>query len=438
MWLTAEAIRSNQWIPHCPTLKQLRFIAAPHREKLYGGAAGGGKSDALLMDALLYVDDPGYSAILFRRTYADLALPGALMDRAHDWLGGTAAKWNEQTKTYTFPSGATLTFGYLEHENQKFRYQGAEFQYIGFDETTQFTETQYRYLRSRLRRGASMRVPLRMAAASNPGGVGHQWVYEWFVAPKERDALNRLFVPAALDDNPYLDRDEYRRALEELDDVTRDQLLKGLWVTDESTHPFKREWWSKGQNRYDPSDRSLINKTIARFAALDTAAKSKETNAYTALVVGELLPDYRLLIRYVARGRITFDALPDWVVEQLYPYTHDFKFKRLLIEDASSGIQLLQVFGASGPEWVRTTMGPVKPIGKEETWQAASVWCRRGTVWLPHPTDDVPWLHDFENEIFNVPDTRFLDQADAFSMLVTYTENQHYALSTRWRALMAG
>ena len=84
---------------------------------------------------------PGYRALLFRRTYADLTLPGALMDRAHDWLGGTAARWNAHDHIWSFPSGASLTFGYLESENDKYRYQSSELQYIGFDELTQFAES---------------------------------------------------------------------------------------------------------------------------------------------------------------------------------------------------------------------------------------------------------------------------------------------------------
>ena len=93
------------------------------------------------MAALQFVDVPGYAALLFRRTYADLALPGALMDRAHDWLAGTAACWHAHDHYWSFPSGASLSFGYLESANDKYRYQSAEFAYIGFDELTQFEES---------------------------------------------------------------------------------------------------------------------------------------------------------------------------------------------------------------------------------------------------------------------------------------------------------
>lgn len=234
-------ILENPWIPHDPTPKQAEFLLLPHREAFYGGAAGGGKSDALLMAALQYVDVPGYAAILFRRTYADLSLPGALMSRSHEWLDGTAARWRDSMKTWIFPSGATLSFGYLETENDKYRYQSAEFQFIGFDELTQFTETQYRYLFSRLRKLKGFDVPLRMRAASNPGGIGHEWVKQRFIIEGEKKG--RPFIPARLDDNPYLDREEYIQSLNELDPVTRAQLLKGDWTARQAGNLFRREWF---------------------------------------------------------------------------------------------------------------------------------------------------------------------------------------------------
>lgn len=200
-------------------------------EAFYGGAAGGGKSDALLAAALQYVDTPGYAALILRRTYEDLSLPGAIMDRAETWLSGTDAQRGKEGKQWTFPSGASLTFSYLDNEKDRYRYKSAEFQFIAFDELTQFSEKVYEYLFTRLRATENIPVPLRMRSASNPGDVGHGWVKHRFI--RERDE-GVIFVPAKLDDHP----DEsfkagYRRSLSKLDDVTRRQYEDGDWDTAE-------------------------------------------------------------------------------------------------------------------------------------------------------------------------------------------------------------
>lgn len=221
-------------------------------------------SDAVLMAALQYVHIPNYAAIIFRRSYTDLTLPEALMSRAREWLTGKA-QWIDKEKTWRFPSGATLTFGYLETENDKYRYQGSAYQFVGFDELTQFTETQYTYLFSRLRRLSESSIPIRMRAASNPGGVGARWVQERFVpddfTPEmaesavvfwtesinaDNKAVRRAFIPARLDDNPHLDRAEYVESLNELDAVTREQLLKGDWQIRERGNVYPM--WEDGLN----------------------------------------------------------------------------------------------------------------------------------------------------------------------------------------------
>jgi predicted phage terminase large subunit-like protein len=193
------------------------------------------------MASLQYVDVPGYAALILRQSYPDLSLPGAIMDRSHDWLRPTDATWNETAKTWTFPSGATLSFGYIQHEADKYRYQGSELQFIAFDELTAFSESQYRYLFSRLRRLESADVPLRMRAASNPGGLGHEWVKQRFLI--EGPTAGRVFIPARLDDNPHLDAAAYRESLSALDPVTRAQLLSGDWDVREPGNLFQRQWF---------------------------------------------------------------------------------------------------------------------------------------------------------------------------------------------------
>lgn len=234
--------------PHTPEPPQAAFLKLGDLnilEALYGGAAGGGKSDALLMAALQYVDVPGYAALLLRRSYSDLALPGAIMARSKEWLMDTDARWSEVDFRWTFPSGSTLSFGYLRRFNDVYRYQSAEFQFIGFDELTQFTEPEYRYLFTRLRKPSTIdstvalaHVPLRMRSASNPGGRGHDWVKHRLIEGKvdpeddqdtEARARRRIFIPAGLSDNPHVDQDAYVESLSNIDPYLRAQMLDGDW-----------------------------------------------------------------------------------------------------------------------------------------------------------------------------------------------------------------
>ena len=220
----------SYWV-HSPYPRQAEFLALDDAEALYGGAAGGGKSDALLMGALEHVHVPGYAGLLLRKTFKDLSLPGAIMDRAKTWLAGTGAVWEDDAKTFTFPGGGRLVFGYLQTDKDRFRYQSAEFQYVGFDEVTQFPGRWYTYLSRRLRRPASgplSRVPLRLRAASNPGGIGHEWVRRRFVdGPLP-------FIPALLSDNPSVDAEAYLKNLSVLDAHTARQLRDGVWAADSS------------------------------------------------------------------------------------------------------------------------------------------------------------------------------------------------------------
>lgn len=420
---------SNPYIPQVPTPKQAAFLVLSENEAMYGGQVGGGKSSALLMAALMYVDVPGYAALLLRRTYADLSLPEALMSRAHEWLQGTDARWHDQDKTWSFPSGATITFGYLATENDKYRYQSAAFQFIGYDELTQFTETQYTYLFSRLRRLAGLDVPLRMRAASNPGGIGHAWVYNRFPIgrPAEAGQTKRAFVPAGLDDNPFLDRASYIEGMQELDDITRAQLLGGQWITDPALKPFKADWW-RGANRWHVNEQA----SIARFISWDTALKDKEGSDYTAVIVAELLADYRLAVRKVYKAKLEFPALAAAIEAEADRFAADGKLRAVVIEDKGSGTSALQTLRQTAPGWLAGLLQEFLPTSdKVQRARQASVWCDRGCVLLPHPGDNVPWLHDFETQLYEFPDVLHDDDIDAFSQLILYTE--HY-LAAGWHA----
>ena len=235
-----------------PSAKQAAFLMEDCREALYGGAAGGGKTDALLRAALQYVCVPGYAALLVRQTYPQLAMEGGLIDRAMDWLIQTDARYDKGDKRWTFPSGATLTFMHMERDDDRFKIQGAEFQFIGFDELTNWrTDKVYRFSAGRLRRpnatGTELKacphcgmtladVPLRMRAGTNPGSHGEGWVMKRFVEGWSQWKLGEAdppedcrFLPALAADNPGLDHDEYDKSLDVLDAQTRAQLKDGTW-----------------------------------------------------------------------------------------------------------------------------------------------------------------------------------------------------------------
>jgi predicted phage terminase large subunit-like protein len=325
--------RLTRYIPHTPTPKQRAGLCLNHiREVLYGGAAGGGKSDWLLMGALQYVDLPGYSALLLRRTYPELKLEGGLLERADEWLAGTDAIWHGQDLNWTFPSGAVLQFGYLETPRDHLRYQGSNWHYIGFDELTQFREHQYRYLFSRLRRLEGVDIPIRMRSGSNPGGPGHTWVRNRFgiYVPEEEQAAHdaaiaeaaeageepppeprrlchrpvwirgqgRTFLPAKLEDNPHLDREEYERSLGELDAVTRRQLHYGDWDAKEPGEYFRRDW-------FEIVDRAPSVREAIRYwdlAATEPSSRNPNPDYTVGLKLG-ITSEGQWVILDIRRGR---------------------------------------------------------------------------------------------------------------------------------------
>ncbi len=215
--------RLTSFIPIWPTPKQAAFLLLTQLEALYGGAAGGGKSVALLAAALQFADVPGYSALILRKSYTSLTQPGGLIDVSKRWLEGrTDARWIEDEHTWRFASGATLVF---RHHQGELHLPWAQYQFIGIDEVTDFTEEEYLYPFSRLRKDTSSPIPLRMRAASNPHGPGREWVHQHFVTGA---GGRRIFVPARLEDNPFIDP-SYELALAELPELMYRRYRLGDW-----------------------------------------------------------------------------------------------------------------------------------------------------------------------------------------------------------------
>jgi len=235
---------------------QTNFLAATEREVLYGGAAGGGKSYALIADPVRYFGNKNFNGILLRRTNDELReLVWKTQELYPQIYKG--AKWSERKSQWTFPSGARLWMTYLDRDEDVLRYQGQAFNWIGFDELTQHpTPFAWNYMRSRLRT-TDHSLPLCMRATTNPGGPGHGWVKKMFIDPSPanekfcaRDLESdeelrypethkkageplffRKFIPATLKDNPYLfEEGSYEANLLSLPEQQRRQLLQGDWM----------------------------------------------------------------------------------------------------------------------------------------------------------------------------------------------------------------
>lgn len=233
---------------------QTMFLSANEREVLFGGAAGGGKSYAILADALRDLPHPQFRGLILRRTTEELR---ELVQKSQELYPKAipGIKWSERKMEWRTPSGGSLWMSYLERDQDVTRYQGQAFNYIAFDELTQWpTPYAWNYMRSRLRTTAPD-LKTYMRATTNPGGQGHAWVKKMFVDPavwgkafwatdietgetlqwpkghaKTGPLFKRRFIPSRLSDNPYLyESGDYEANLLSLPEAERKRLLEGDW-----------------------------------------------------------------------------------------------------------------------------------------------------------------------------------------------------------------
>ncbi len=418
-------------IPYCPWTpypKQQVFLGLNNvKEVLYGGSAGAAKSVALLMAALQYVEQPNYHALILRRTFAQLAKADSILELSKEWMIKTDAVWNQSNKKWTFPSGATLEFGHMDEENSKYNYQGPAFQFVGFDELTQFTETMYTYLFSRMRkRIESAGIPIRMRVTANPGGIGHVWVKERFIEPK-KPKPGRVWVQASREDNFGLDHASYDEMLKELDPITRKQLAEGDWNAYEGGR-FKREWF-RHKYRKTPTayfltvngkDQEWSKRQCSHFTICDPAATVENSSDPTAIAAFALTPKRQLLVLEVVR---------DWIpLEGIMPIVRDVAVNNgsdyVGVEAVNFQVGLIHS-GRQIPNMppVRAVSASVQRInyqkgekGKLVRATQAIVMAEGGQIFLP---TQAAWLEDFVAELvlFTGDDKKdaYDDQVDCLS-----------------------
>jgi predicted phage terminase large subunit-like protein len=199
-----------------------------------------------LMEAIQYADIPKYSALILRDSYSNLTKSDSLIPRSIDWLYKSGAELKDGGRKWIFPSGAVLEFGYLDGPQDHYNFQSSAYQFVGIDESVNIREGQAVYLFSRLRKLKGSAVPLRFRCASNPPQreqiARGRWVKNRYVDLNTRKP-DTIFIPSKLQDNPYLDQVSYIQSLDQLDPITRAQLLNGDWDISPEGRMFQEHWF---------------------------------------------------------------------------------------------------------------------------------------------------------------------------------------------------
>lgn len=311
---------------------QTDFLSASEREVLYGGAAGGGKSYAMLADPLHGLNDPNFSGLLVRHTTEELR---ELIQKSQELYPKAipGIKWSERKSQWISPKGGRLWMSYLDKDMDVNRYQGQAFNWIGFDELTQWpTPYAWDYMRSRLRSAHSGKLGLYMRATTNPGGAGHSWVKKMFIDPapsgkafwatnletnetitypkghsrEGQPLFKRRFIPASLFDNPYLsDTGDYEAMLLSLPEHQRKQLLEGNWDINEGA-AFPE--FNRSIHVIDAFD---IPENWTKFRACDYGYGS-----YTGVLWFAVAPNEQLIVyRELYCSKVTASDLADMILD---------------------------------------------------------------------------------------------------------------------------
>ena len=373
---------------------QTSFLASAEREVFYGGARGGGKSYAMLVDPLRYCHKAQHRALLIRRSMPELRDMITHSQRLYS-RAFKGARWREQEKEWRFPSGARIEFGYAENMTDVLRYQGQSYTWIGVDELPQYpTPDVYNFLRSSLR-SVDPEIPVYMRATGNPGNIGSQWVKEMFVDPAEPNKafnvsidtptgirkISRRFIPAKLQDNPYLmQTDDYYIMLASLPEVQRKQFLEGDWTAFENSS-FPE--FNKTTHVVDPFD---IPRGWSRFRSADWGYSSNACCLWFAIDWDNNLWVYRELYT----KKITADEFARKVLE-----AEQGEFMRYGVLDSSTwarrgdvGPSIAETMIQEGCKWRPSDRSPKSRInGKLEIHKRLKV----------HEKDNEPTLKVFSN-----------------------------------------
>jgi predicted phage terminase large subunit-like protein len=399
---------------------QTRFLASRAQRALYGGAASGGKSAALMACVLRWVANPRYRGLYLRREATYLGDAVDKTRRLYPALGGVLVQ--SPRIEWRFPSGATLWMNHCERESDISNYDSFEFGEVLFDELTHFTERQFDGICARLR-GTDPTLPYWSRAATNPGNAGHEWVkrrwgawldpkHERPAAPGEtrwrlhdRDvlpgtphALSYTFIPARIGDNPHVS-DAYRAQLEALDPVRRAQLLDGDWEAAYGEGKlFHRDWWVH---------LDAPPACVSRVRAWDFGATTAG-DATAGALLGDRGPGS--IPRYVVLDVVTLRGAPH-EVRALVRATAERDGRDVVVvvpqDPGQAGVEQAQSYVRDLAGWTTRTRRPTGDKITRAGPLSAQAGARNVAVLRG------PWTHPFVGELHAFPDGPHDDQVDA-------------------------
>jgi predicted phage terminase large subunit-like protein len=397
---------------------------------LYGGAAGGGKSEALLMAPLRWVTIPSFQAILFRRTFKELEK--SLIPRSQKHYRALGGRYNENKACWHFPSGARIWFGHLQHPKDVHDHQSAEYQYVGFDELTTFEESQFRYMLSRARRTVDNPAPIRIRAGTNPDV---NWVRDrfapwvrrgpdydgsrvpsgailWYLTQADGTetyvpagtpgAISRSFIRADHKDTPQLDQ-AYIEQLKALDPVQRARLLEGDWdALPAAGSYFKRRWVQIVD---------VVPHNAVRVRFWDRAGTEEKARKGKG-------PDWTVGVRMAFDGEL-------WYVEHVErfrgsPFEVEKQIKRTAQQEPNVLVRFPQDPGQAGKHQARASIRGLHGHDVRAVLETGSKVVRFGPFSAQAEAGNVrvkraAWNDSYFQELEGFPTWPFDDQADASS-----------------------
>lgn len=423
-----------------PTIRQRDFLGLDCETVLYGGAAGCGKSEALLMWLAEGVGKgiKDYSGIIFRRTYKQLDKSNdSLVAKAYRIFPAIGGRYNKTQRQWRFHDGEIIELSALQYEISVLDHQGPSYHRVAFDELTHFTLTQFDFLRTRIRRRAGCPITLGIRGSANPGGPGHGWVKSMFISTEALQGLRALdpraptptglvywngdvaFVPAKAADNPHLDLEDYESRLGRTHDpVMRARMMNGDWDVAEGlqiAEAWLRFYSTRGEHLCPvqiadrlPLPSAVDSRTLERFATIDTAGtsadKAKEARGKAASWSVVAVWDYwrqadLLFLRHVWRKRVDWSGLKAGVVDELKAWN----VRKVLVENAHIGSTLASELKTVG-HW--ELIGPTIP-GMNDTGEKAKLSRAMASGFLTRleagrlllPEDRSPWLIAYIDEL---------------------------------------